>query len=73
MSKAGVPDWDLGEEGSPGFESSDDEPTYEVERIIAQRTVDGANQYLVKWMNFGDEDCTWEPSVGEIRLTSRQS
>ncbi|OCT45547.1 hypothetical protein CLCR_01396 [Cladophialophora carrionii] len=39
-----------------------EEPEYEVERILAQSTFEGRTVYLVKWLNFGDEQCTWEPA-----------
>lgn len=40
---------------------SDDEPEYEVERILAQRNKHGKTHYLVKWAGFPDEECSWEP------------
>ncbi|EXJ93333.1 hypothetical protein A1O1_01725 [Capronia coronata CBS 617.96] len=39
----------------------DDEVEYEVERILAQHTTDGKILYLVKWLGYPDEQCTWEP------------
>ena len=65
MAKLALPDWGSADEGSSDLDIGDEEPAYEVERIIAQRNVNGADQYLVKWTNFGDEDCTWEPAVSE--------
>jgi hypothetical protein len=65
MAKSVVPDWGSEDEGSLEFESDDGTP-YEVERIIAERKVDGETQYLVKWVEYGDEDCTWEPAVRHI-------
>ncbi|KAK5302728.1 hypothetical protein LTR99_005685 [Exophiala xenobiotica] len=41
--------------------SGDDEPEYDVERILAQRTKNGRTHYLVKWDGFPDEECSWEP------------
>ncbi|EXJ61071.1 hypothetical protein A1O7_05224 [Cladophialophora yegresii CBS 114405] len=41
---------------------SGEELVYEVERILAQSTFQGRTVYLVKWLNFGDEQCTWEPA-----------
>lgn len=34
---------------------------YPVEAIIAEREVDGATEYLVRWEGYPDERCTWEP------------
>ncbi len=67
MAKDMVPVWGSEDEGSSDIES--DEVAYEIERIIAQRTVDGEEKYLVKWSNFGDEECTWEPLV---RVSTRR-
>lgn len=40
-----------------------DEDIYEVERILAEKvTVVGELKYLVKWENYMDEECTWEPA-----------
>lgn len=41
--------------------SSDEEEVYEVERILAEKAVDGVTKYLVKWKGYADEECTWEP------------
>lgn len=40
---------------------SDQLEEYEVETILAQRTIDGIDKYLVKWEGYPDERCTWEP------------
>lgn len=34
---------------------------YPVEAIIAEREIDGAIEYLVRWEGYPDERCTWEP------------
>ena len=34
---------------------------YEINTILAQRTFEGLNQYLVRWEGYPDERCTWEP------------
>ncbi|EXJ80039.1 hypothetical protein A1O3_08325 [Capronia epimyces CBS 606.96] len=44
-----------------GSKSEDDEVEYEVERILAQYNTDGKTLYLVKWVGYSDERCTWEP------------
>lgn len=72
MANPVVPDWGSEDEGSSGFATSDDEQAYEVDRILAERKVDGADQYLVKWKNFGAEDCTWEPAVRKCLEALRQ-
>ena len=65
MANFVVPDWGSEDEDSLSSDS-DDGNIYEVERIIAERKVDGETQYLVKWKDYGDEDCTWEPAVSHI-------
>lgn len=35
---------------------------YEVEEIVGKRTFeDGSVQYKVKWKEFDEDHCTWEP------------
>ena len=36
--------------------------SYDVERILEERWVEGEAAYLVKWLGYPDEECTWEPS-----------
>ena len=43
------------------LEVLDEEPEYEVERIIDERSVGKKKEYLVKWKGWGLQDCTWEP------------
>lgn len=33
---------------------------WEVERILGVKNVNGNQQYLVKWHNYGNQDATWE-------------
>ncbi|MCJ1462323.1 hypothetical protein MMC07_000923 [Pseudocyphellaria aurata] len=40
---------------------SEPKEEYPVEAIIAEREVDGAIEYLVRWDGYPDERCTWEP------------
>ena len=39
-----------------------DEEVYAVEEIRDHRVRRGQLQYLIKWMNYGEEENTWEPS-----------
>ena len=44
----------------------DEEPSWEVERILYQKDIRDergklTTRYLVKWLNFHEEECTWEP------------
>ena len=34
---------------------------YDVEKIINKTRIGRKNYYLVKWLNYPIEDCTWEP------------
>ena len=35
---------------------------YEVEEVVGKRTFeDGAVQYKIKWKDFDEDHCTWEP------------
>jgi hypothetical protein len=47
--------------GSSSF-GEEDEPEWEVERILAEREHQGQKVFLVKWLNFDDNECTWEPA-----------
>lgn len=38
-----------------------DDDVYDVERILAEKTIDGSKHYLVKWSGYSDAECTWEP------------
>ncbi|KIW99429.1 uncharacterized protein Z518_11168 [Rhinocladiella mackenziei CBS 650.93] len=42
--------------------SGNEDAEYEVERILAQDIADGQIVYLVKWLGYPDDQCTWEPS-----------
>ena len=33
----------------------------EPERIVAEQTINGKVEYLVKWKNYADSEDTWEP------------
>lgn len=41
--------------------ASDQLEEYEVEAILAQRNIEGIEQYLVKWDGYPYERCNWEP------------
>ena len=34
---------------------------FEVDRILAERMMDGKKRYLISWLNYPDERSTWEP------------
>ncbi|KAH7710410.1 hypothetical protein AAVH_22299 [Aphelenchoides avenae] len=38
------------------------ENSFRVERILQERMANGQRQYLIKWMDHGDEFNTWEPA-----------
>lgn len=40
--------------------ASDTESEYEVERIVSHRGTKPDIEYLIKWVNYGDEDNTWQ-------------
>jgi hypothetical protein len=37
------------------------DPEYTVERILAQRTRGRRQEFLIKWLGYTNEDCSWEP------------
>ena len=39
----------------------EEEEEYDVEKILDSRKINGMNQYLVKWLGYGDEENLWEP------------
>ena len=44
------------------MDSSDsDEESYEVEKIVKSRSVNGRTEYFVKWKNYPSTQNTWEP------------
>ncbi len=47
---------------SENSNASDTEEEYEVERILAESVANGTTIYLVKWQNYDDNECTWEPA-----------
>ena len=38
------------------------EEEYGVEKILDSRKINGKDQYLVKWLRYGDEQNLWEPT-----------
>lgn len=40
----------------------EEEEDFEVERILAEKTIDGCDKFLVKWKGYPDHECTWEPA-----------
>merc|ERR1712013_249078 len=59
----------------PVEDVDEEEPEYEVERIVDTRVVDGVTEYLVKWEGWeNEEDQTWEPKenlVGSEKLIKK--
>ncbi|AEO55973.1 hypothetical protein MYCTH_2043746, partial [Thermothelomyces thermophilus ATCC 42464] len=43
------------------IEAEDEEEEWDVEEILDSRIINGELQYLVKWLDFGPEDNSWEP------------
>lgn len=41
---------------------SEPKDEYPIEGILAERVDDGTTMYLVKWVGYPDERCTWEPA-----------
>ena len=44
-------------------EVEDEEEEWDVEDILDSRITDGQLQYLVKWLDFGPEDNSWQPAT----------
>ncbi len=44
-------------------EAEDEEEEWDVEEILDSRTTNGQLQYLVKWLDFGPEDNSWQPAT----------
>jgi hypothetical protein len=44
-------------------EAEDEEEEWDVEGILDSRITDGQLEYLVKWLDFGPEDNSWEPAT----------
>ncbi|KAH7712554.1 Chromodomain proteinY-linked2B [Aphelenchoides avenae] len=39
---------------------------YEVEAVVGRRQLNGETQFLVKWLHFGWDVCTWEPAANLV-------
>ena len=46
---------------APAADSDNGAPAWEVERVLAHRTVRRKRQYLVEWAGYGRWEATWEP------------
>ena len=42
---------------------SEQRDEYLVDRIVGEREIDGAKEYLVMWEGYPEERCTWEPET----------
>ena len=40
----------------------EEEEEYDVEKILDSRKINGKDQYLVKWLGYGDKKNLWEPT-----------
>ena len=40
----------------------EEEKKYNVEKILDSRKINGKNQYLVKWLGYGNKENLWEPT-----------
>ena len=52
-----------------------EEEEYEVEKVMAQRTGPGGQvEYMVKWVGWPKDDCTWEPAsaLSECQVALRE-
>ncbi|XP_011310703.1 heterochromatin protein 1 [Fopius arisanus] len=43
-----------------GDENNDEDQEYEVEKIVAHRTIKGRRQFLVRWKGYNEDADTWE-------------
>jgi len=48
-------------EDSDEDDESEEEEEFTVERIYAQRQMEGIRKYLIKWENYAEAESTWEP------------
>jgi hypothetical protein len=53
-------------------EAEDEEEEWDVEEILDSRITKGQLQYLVKWLDFGPEDNSWEPAKHLLCLEKLQ-
>lgn len=44
-----------------GKKHASKEGAYEVEKILDRKKIKGRVHYLVKWMNYGEEENQWVP------------
>jgi chromobox protein 5 len=40
---------------------TEEDETYEVERVVDHQVIDDQDHYLIKWKNYSDDHNTWEP------------
>jgi hypothetical protein len=45
------------------IEAEDEEEEWDVEQILDSRITNGKLEYLIKWLDFGPEDNSWEPAM----------
>jgi hypothetical protein len=44
-------------------EAEDEEEEWDVEEVLDSRITKGQLEYLVKWLDFGPEDNSWQPAT----------
>ena len=44
-------------------EAEDEEEEWDVEEILDSRRTEGQLEYLIKWLDFGPEDNSWQPAT----------
>jgi len=45
------------------IEAEDEEEEWDVEEVLDSRLTNGQLEYLIKWLDFGPEDNSWEPAT----------
>lgn len=52
----------------PAVLETEAEKFYEVERVIGSSVSEGQSWYLIKWVGYPVEECSWEPS-GAVEMS----